>query len=175
MSTVTGSDAARAIPDFPDYRATPRGGIFSSKSGRWRPIKPYYYKNGCGLKVALRRNGATCRPMLARVILETFTGPAPAGMVCVHKNGDSSDCRLENLRWGHRSETIRKPCRGELHPRARLGVSQVSAIREAYHNGAICSALARQYGVSSMAISCIVTKMTWKHVPDTVTSEKGTS
>jgi len=39
--------------------------------------------------------------------LETSVGPCPEGHVTRHLNGDPTDNRLENLRWGTRSENQR--------------------------------------------------------------------
>lgn len=166
MKTVAEAVAIRDIPGFPGYRVTPDGVVYSSRSGRWRTIKPYFYNGGLGVKIALRLGGETFRPMLARVVLQTFEGPAPLGMVCIHKNGDPADCRLENLRWGRRREVGRRVRRGESHPRAKFDSATVAAIREAHRGGARCSTLARKYGVSRMAVAYAVSRATWKHVPD---------
>lgn len=167
---TTENAAIRDIPGFPGYRVTPKGVVYSNRSGRWRPIKPYLYKGGLGLKVALRYGGETFRPMLARVVLETFVGPAPFGMICIHKNGDPVDCRLGNLRWGRRREVVRRTRRGESHPKAKFTTETVADIRAAHRGGARCSDLARKYGVSRMAVAYIVSRATWKHVADAPSS-----
>jgi len=42
-----------------------------------------------------------------RLVLETFSGPCPEGMECMHLNGIADDNRVENLRWGTRSENAK--------------------------------------------------------------------
>jgi hypothetical protein len=45
--------------------------------------------------------GTEAYPHVHKLVLEAFTGqPRPEGMVCCHVNGNPSDNRLENLRWG---------------------------------------------------------------------------
>lgn len=56
------------------------------------------------MTVALSKHGAG-RPMLvAALILAAFRGPRPPGLWALHNNGDHTDDRLENLRWGTPSE-----------------------------------------------------------------------
>lgn len=40
------------------------------------------------------------------LVLETFIGPRPPGMECLHRDDVSDDNRLERLRWGTRSENL---------------------------------------------------------------------
>jgi hypothetical protein len=60
------------------------------------------------MSVSLGRNNSQC---VHKLVLLAFVGPAPEGQECLHKNGDSSDNRLENLRWGTRSDNIRDAVR----------------------------------------------------------------
>lgn len=54
--------------------------------------------------VSLSLNGDQKRHYLSRLVLSTFErGPEP-GEIARFKNGDSTDVRLVNLRWGTRSE-----------------------------------------------------------------------
>ena len=39
-----------------------------------------------------------------RLVLETFVGPCPPGKECRHLDSDRCNNRLDNLRWGTRSE-----------------------------------------------------------------------
>ena len=55
------------------------------------------------LSVALGRNNSQC---VHKLVLLAFVGPAPYKHECRHLNGNPSDNRLENLRWGTRSENI---------------------------------------------------------------------
>ncbi|MFL1432774.1 MULTISPECIES: HNH endonuclease [unclassified Nocardiopsis] len=57
--------------------------------------------------------------LLHRVVLETFVGPRPDGMVCRHLDGDRMNCRLDNLRWGTAAENMRDSIEHGTHANAR--------------------------------------------------------
>lgn len=44
--------------------------------------------------------------LVHRLVLTAFVGPCPEGMEALHINGNSSDNRLCNLRWGTRAENV---------------------------------------------------------------------
>lgn len=44
---------------------------------------------------------------LPHLIISVFREPQPEGLEVCRKNGDLSDCRLVNLYWGTRAETIK--------------------------------------------------------------------
>jgi|688.fasta_scaffold962742_2 hypothetical protein len=50
-------------------------------------------------QVTLTINSNTKSVRVHRLVLEAFIGPCPSGMVACHWNDDSTDNRLENLRW----------------------------------------------------------------------------
>ncbi len=52
------------------------------------------------LQVCFSRSGVEELHLVHRVILETFAGPCPEGMECLHGDGVSDNNRLDNLRWG---------------------------------------------------------------------------
>jgi hypothetical protein len=56
------------------------------------------------LSVSLGRFNSQC---VHKLVLLAFVGPAPEGCECLHDNGVPADNRLENLRWGTRSDNIR--------------------------------------------------------------------
>ena len=60
------------------------------------------------LSVALGRKNSQC---VHKLVLNAFVGVAPDGYECLHANGNPADNRLENLRWGTRSENIRDAVR----------------------------------------------------------------
>ncbi|QGJ94945.1 HNH endonuclease [Gordonia phage RedWattleHog] len=52
------------------------------------------------LMVSLSKDGRSRPYLVHRIILLTFVGPCPEGMEGLHHNGDATDNRLVNLRWG---------------------------------------------------------------------------
>lgn len=60
------------------------------------------------------------------LVAEGFLGARPKGLVLVHINGDTTDDRVENLRWGKKIETLRwrgMPCERPTakYPEGRRG------------------------------------------------------
>jgi HNH endonuclease/NUMOD4 motif len=49
---------------------------------------------------------ATKQIFVHRLVLEAFVGECPKGMVTIHKNGDRTDNRLANLKWGYAKNNI---------------------------------------------------------------------
>ena len=68
--------------------------------------------------VSLSRDGAIHPKFVHRLVLEAFSGPAPEGMHACHWNDDPEDNRIENLRWGTRSENMQDCVRNGHHPKA---------------------------------------------------------
>lgn len=55
----------------------------------------------------LSRDGKRVTYSVHSLVAAAFIGPRPEGMDICHNDGDSRNCRLENLRYGTRSENIR--------------------------------------------------------------------
>jgi hypothetical protein len=53
------------------------------------------------------------------LVLEAFVGKRPEGQECLHGDGDPSNNKLENLRWGTRTENILDMVRHGTHWQAK--------------------------------------------------------
>lgn len=167
---------ASLIPGFPDYAVTRDGRVFSCRVGRY--MRPGAAGRSPGyLFVPLWRDGKKHQIKVHRLVLETFSGPPPSTVHQVnHKNCDTHDNRLENLEWVTPSENIRHAIangrmapmlphqRGEPHPRAKVTADDVRAIRARRANGELIAAIAKDYGISDVAVSYMVSKKTWSNV-----------
>ncbi|WP_454199599.1 HNH endonuclease signature motif containing protein [Nocardia sp. Marseille-Q1738] len=119
-----------------------------------------------------------------RIAYELFVGPIPNGSIIRHKNDVPLDInphnlitgtRVDNVRdrdergrahAGPRSEAMRqKAARGSRHALAKLTEQDIPVIRNAHANGENQQSIADRYGVSQVAISAIVRRKTWTHVP----------
>ena len=106
------------------------------------------------------------------LVLETFIGPRPGGMVTRHLNGDSLDNRLENLTYGTHQENVDDRSRhgrthrpiGELNGRAKLTADDVWNIRCDISNGTRRPTLASEYNVSLSLINQIASRVIWSEV-----------
>lgn len=70
------------------------------------------------LVIRLHRGGKGKTYTVHRLVMMAFVGPLPAGLETRHLNGDGTDCRLVNLRYGTRSENIMDRVRHGTHHQA---------------------------------------------------------
>lgn len=107
----------RPIKGYPDYAVDANGNVWSKRvpgpQGRkpredWRKLSPQRSRRSGVVyrTVGLRQTpgGRKQTRLVHRLILEAFVGPCPKGMVACHNDGDPSNNRLDNLRWGTLSE-----------------------------------------------------------------------
>ena len=105
-----------------------------------------------------------------RLVLEAFVGPCPEGLEACHSNGDPTDNRLENLRWGtHEDNHQDRVKHGTLNQGERAGgvkltAEQVRNIRSLAARGVLQKDLAQRYGVTKQTVSKIVKGERWAHV-----------
>lgn len=159
----------KPIPNFPDYQITRNGRVWSNFRRRWLRLKlnsdSYYI-------LTARKDNRRVYLRVHRLVLETYVGPCPKGMECRHLNGIRTDNRLENLRWGTRSENIQDSKQhgtyngggqlGEKNKNAKLTKDKVRVIRY-LRNVAKFSLkdIAWQFDVSVSAISEICSGRNW--------------
>jgi hypothetical protein len=104
------------------------------------------------------------------LVLETFVGPRPPGMIIRHLDGNPRNNRLDNLAYGTHAENsadmVRhgRGCQGEKSNTARLTESLVLEMRRKHALGRTSYSLAKEYGVSQWCAYAAVTKRSWKHI-----------
>lgn len=118
--------------------------------------------------------GVRTRFLIHRLVLSAFNPIAGCEQLDVnHLNADKADNRLTNLEWASRSENIlhaihvtktKKILRGSESASSFLTEDDVKAIRKLFAEGVTQGKLAQRYGVSQIAIHCIVRRKSWKHV-----------
>jgi len=129
-------------------------------------LRPKVHSKGY-LKATLCRDGKCKHKFIHRLVLEVFVGPCPEGMECCHNNGDPSNNRLENLRWGTRTENYRDAVkhgttnRGERNPSVKLCELDVWLIRNCEGTG---KQLAEFFDISQTTISKIKRRKLWSHI-----------
>ncbi len=107
---------------------------------------------------------------VARLVLLAFVGSPKAGQVSRHWNGDSSNDRLENLRWGTQKENYADAVRhgtaprGVRHGQSKLTPEKVKEARVLREEGWSWGKLGKYFSVWPMTIKAAVTGETWKHV-----------
>lgn len=159
----------REIPGFPGYWCRVDGEIFSLKSGTMVQMKKKTQRTGYE-SIALKVGPKYRYPLIHRLVLETFQGPA-YGLHCNHRNGVRADNRLENLEWVTRSENERharsvlgKKLHGEHHPTSKLKPEDVLEIRRLKAEGVPYSDLSKRFGVGMSQLCRIVKGEKWRHL-----------
>ncbi len=140
------TDPLFEIPGYPSYAVSRQGGVWSVKSKKF--LKPW--RETSGLRVELQtsrsdKNDRPRRPYVHQLVLWAFVGPTPFGLQPIHVNGDDSDNRLQNLKYGLQSEKRSK--------QRVLKTVDIEAIKALHSAGVTLSELAADYGVSQKTIS----------------------
>lgn len=164
----------RAIPESPNknYKAGSDGHVYSRTRyagfGRkvfveWYALKGHKTPKGY-IVVSLCHNNKKVTKAVHRLVCSAFHGrPTPKTLQVRHLNGDPSDNRPTNLRWGSQQENWldRKAhgrgISGERHPMAMLTDPEREHIRWAIRKG-LCSGrhAARMLGLSQACISSLL-------------------
>ena len=89
------------------------------------------------------------------IVAETFLGPRPEGHVVCHNNGNPTDNRLENLRYGTYSENAADIYR-QRGKKYKLSIDDVQEIRRLLKEGTLSQTeIGKMFGVTPNAISGI--------------------
>ena len=158
----------KPIQNYPHYFITKDGRVWSEARPRVRGtwLKSYNHKGYC--RVKLRKDGRYCQQSIHRLVLETFVGPCPDGMECRHLNGNRSDNRVENLKWGTKSENSQDAIKHGTHvtqvrKSSTLTPFLVRMIRNWYATKLVTQAeLGFLFGVCQQNIHKIVKYERWK-------------
>lgn len=156
------------IPGFEgSYQASSLGNIRSLdrtvvQVGRWgrpfsrklkgRVLRPASSRRDPHLYVVLR-HGAPGSPV-HQLVAAAFLGPCPDDCEIRHLDGDATNNRVENLRYGSRTENILDVYRQGRAWR-KLTLDEIREIYVRAHNGETGSALAREYDVAPCTVSAI--------------------
>ena len=122
------------------------------RTAKGKILRPGRYSKSGHLSVVLGRgnNGLPVHQLIAR----TFLGECPNGCEVLHGNGNPVDNRVENLRYGTRTENILDVYKNGGRWR-KMSVDDVKEIRAALSCGFSGKELSKRYKVSQTTISCI--------------------
>ena len=140
-----------------------RGSGISSQKGQILS----QWKQGNYMYCDLRKPGVKRKARIHVVVLEAFVGPRPNGMIACHNNGNSTDNRFCNLRWGTHEENAADKIAhgthlyGESSPKSKLTEAQAIAILKSSQS---YSAIAKEFGVSKSTVTHIKTGRNWPHL-----------
>lgn len=115
-------------------------------------------------RVTLCKNGKSYYCFCHQLVAKAFIGPVPMGQEVRHKNGDRTDCRLENLEYGTRAQNI-ADCK--RHGNFRNGASHLTEdlVRQiAARHDDTAKVLSKEFGVSIGTIANIRRRRIWTHL-----------
>lgn len=159
------STERKTLLDWPDCEVSADGKF-------WRHGKEKAVCIGrVGYKVVQRSvNNKTKQKYLHRVLLEAFVGPCPDGCEALHINGDRTDNRLSNLRWGTRKENVADAIRhgtatiGVKNSKAKFDEVQVVSVRRLKQKGVSSKDIAARFSVCAATIDNIIRGKTYAGV-----------
>lgn len=161
----------RPIPGFPMYEASDQGRISSRHFGVRRYLRPVVSGNSKYGKLTLVNEGQRKFFTVHQAVALAFHGPRPDGMCIRHLNGDHTDNRPANLRYGGALENAadtrahHRHGLGETNGKAILTAEQVIAARLAHRGGAPMNQVADEMGVKFPTMWAAITGVTWPHLP----------
>jgi hypothetical protein len=135
----------------------------------WRPLGQAIDNVGYP-GIGIRVDGQTRRFRTHVLVLTMFVGPCPEGCEALHDDDVKTNNRVENLRWGTRSENMKDCVRNGTHVRSlasgrrTLRADQVHEIRRLRREGMTQAEVGRRFGVSQACISSIDIGATWGHL-----------
>ena len=168
----------RPIPGHHGYYTDKCGIIYSGwvkghsiLSDVLRPLSQKMSKAGYS-EVCLHNFGRRKSIAVHRLVLLTFKGIPPRGMICCHGPRGRGDNSLSNLAYGTPSKnggidrvrdgTINW---GERNGQAKLNALQVRIIRRLREDGMYQKYVAEIFNVSETTIWKITRRVKWRHLP----------
>lgn len=161
----------KEIPGYPNYFAGKNGEIYCNRQGFLRCLPKRLHKGY--YRVNIRDGGTPVKKHsvpVHQLVLETYVGKRPNGMLCRHLNGDSQDNRLRNLVWGTPKENVRDSIQhgtaaclrhGECSNCSKLTLADVREIRKQRANGISQQKVADEFNVDRSTISRIDRGLIW--------------
>ena len=174
----------KKIPGFPNYSVSSEGrirfdgrrhevidslGRHSVRNYRPKVLKPTH-ADGHYPSVSLLKNGERTRAMVHTYVALAFIGKRPKDMQVRHVDGDKTNNKAKNIRYGTVRENAGDKAKhgtllsGEKCSWAKLTEKDVRAIRRRAKAGEVQRRLSEEYGVNPMQISRIVRGERWGHV-----------
>lgn len=151
----------KPVPNLRGYEVSSHGRVRSYR--RRGSAEPYYDDEpviltpclvGGRYAVTMQRR----KVFVHRLVLESFVGPCPPGMVGCHNDGDHANNRLDNLRWDtQKSNCLDRKLHGREGTR-KLSRDNVIGILHCIHRQHMSKrAVAELYGVSYATVCHILT------------------
>jgi hypothetical protein len=176
----------KEIPGFPGYFVDADGSVWSRRklfrpgvAPFWRHMKISIRPDGYGV-VGLRpqTNSKVKVFYVHRLMLETFVGPCPEGMIACHNDGNPRNNTASNLRWDTPANNSQDSVRHGVIPKGSKAVSSklkeadIPLIRQLREHGFTHQKIADLFDVNEVSIRDIIHGVTWKHVLPPISAEE---
>lgn len=159
----------RRIDGF-DYEVSDDGLVRRCGSLKFLSPSFSYSSNGKYKRVTLVDDaGKQHKKLIHRLMLAAFVGPSEGRDGC-HRDGDSENNALSNLRWDTRKGNLADrhihgtSFVGERNPRSKLSEKDVIAIKKRLGEGEAGIKIASDFGVSNGLVGHIKHGRAWAHV-----------
>jgi HNH endonuclease len=153
------------------WTTLPRCGRGPRKSPAWRRLRGTVVGIGYEQHVLRCDDGTIIQIKVHRLVLMTFVGPCPPGLMGCHNDGNAANNRLSNLRWDTHNSNIQDAVKHGAYPvgsrrrTAKLAESDILKIREMLASGSLQRVVGAAFKVHQKTISRIANGENWKHVP----------
>lgn len=156
----------REIPGYPGYFVGHNGTVWSTRMNRWSQLSTYRRPYGAKyMVVCLRaeRNGVVSCKYVHRLVLEAFVGRCPQGMEALHRDCNTANNHLSNLRWGTVEENVQdSQALGRLA--SKLTADDVREIRRLCCHGLEYQDVAEKFGIHKSTVGKIFRRRSWSHI-----------
>jgi len=150
------------IPDLPLYEASSHGNIRNRRTTIQLQPQLNEHEQIGRYTITVYDDGEPTTQFVHRLVLRAFAGKPNFGEEGCHRNGNKTDNRIANLRWGTRSDNQKEKVRhGARGGPAKLTLEQVAQIRKRRASGDTQQVIADAYGVSRSLVSMIENGDVW--------------
>jgi len=155
----------KRIDEFDDSYISNLGHVLR----KGKPKKSIIAKNGY-MVVTFSVNNRSHTRYIHRLLALAFIGKPKVGQEILHINGNRTDNRLSNLRWGTRKENVADAIRhgtatiGVNNGGAKLRETDIPIIKDLQSLGFYGREIAKHFDVSQQTIYRVVSGITYKGV-----------
>lgn len=162
-------EAWKRHPKYTDYLVSDQGRVRGPSGKTRKPQMTGDRRNYHSLIIYHQKRPLNIR--VHKLVLETFVGPRPKGMVCCHGPKGTSDNSVGNLCWGTPSKNSGSDKRrdgtsqhGEKNCNAKVTEDQAKRIIKRRQAGETYREIAEDYGISLQQVHHISSGKQWKHL-----------
>ena len=159
----------KPVIDYPGYLAGSDGNIYSTRSGTLLCLGQRIHRGYLRVNV-LSPDGKKRSEQVHKLVLSAFSGSRPDGLQCRHLNGNATDNRASNLKWGTPKENMHDEmvqgtaaclrC-GEDSNAAKLTIDDIYEIRRLHSEGKLLREVSEWFHISTRHVRDIANGRTW--------------